>query len=250
MEQHMALETVPEPMNSRIQKRGWVPLDQIGEGGGARVFLCAQAEVVQAFNDILTDASGTVRDPRKDLETCTRLVRTLTISLVSKRNALAALKIPKALDSDNTRERLKREIKAMGEVLHPSLIRLMDFDQEASPEWFVMEYHHRGTLADSAEQYHGRIIQVLEAVRPIVEGVAAFNEKGYVHRDIKPNNIFLAEDGKLVLGDFGIVFPKLEGEERLTEIGTTLISRDWVPDWIRFSDSQPEPKVDVFMLAR
>jgi serine/threonine protein kinase len=126
----------------------------------------------------------------------------------------------------------------------------MDFDQEASPEWFVMEYHHRGTLADSAEQYHGRIIQVLEAVRPIVEGVAAFNEKGYVHRDIKPNNIFLAEDGKLVLGDFGIVFPKLEGEERLTEIGTTLISRDWVPDWIRFSDSQPEPKVDVFMLAK
>ena len=246
----MALNTVPEPMNSRIQKRGWVPLDQIGEGGGARVFLCAQAELVQAFNNLLTDASGPIRDPKKDLDICTRLVRTLSNSLVSKRDALAALKIPKALDDNKTRERLKREITAMQEVVHPSLIRLMDFDREDFPEWFVMEYHHRGTLADSAKQYHGRIVQVLEAIRPIVEGVAVLNEKGYVHRDIKPNNIFLAENGKPVLGDLGIVFPKPEGDERLTELGTTLISRDWVPDWIRFSDSQPEPKVDVFMLAK
>ena len=246
----MALNTVPEPMNIRIRKRGWIPLDQIGEGGGARVFLCAQAELVQAFNNLLTDASGPIRDPKKDLDICTRLVRTLSNSLVSKRDALTALKIPKALDDNKTRERLKREIIAMQEVMHPSLIRLMDFDREDSPEWFVMEYHQRGTLADSAKQYHGGIVQVLEAIRPIVEGVAVLNEKGYVHRDIKPNNIFLAEDGKLVLGDLGIVFPKPEGEERLTELGTTLISRDWVPDWIRFSDSQPEPKVDVFMLAK
>jgi|CXWL01.1.fsa_nt_gi serine/threonine protein kinase len=246
----MDLNAVPEPMNSRIREHGWVPLEQIGEGGGARVFLCAQAELVHAFNHLLADASAPIRDSTKDLKFCTRLVRMLALSLVSKGNALAALKIPKDHDDSKTCERLKREIVAMREVPHPSLIRLIDFDQEDSPGWFVMEYHQRGTLADSTKQYHGRIVKVLEAIRPIAEGVAALNEKGYVHRDIKPNNIFLAQDGKLVLGDFGIVFPRPVGEERFTELGTTLISRDWAPDWIRFSDSQPEFKVDVFMLAK
>jgi hypothetical protein len=64
MEKQMTTNAVPEPMNSRIQEKGWIPLSQIGEGGGAKVFLCVQTEVVQAFGNLLTGASGAIRDRR------------------------------------------------------------------------------------------------------------------------------------------------------------------------------------------
>jgi len=112
-----------------------------------------------------------------------------------------------------------------------------------------MEYHPGGDLARIVGTYKEQPLKSLLAIRPVVEGVAELHKLGYVHRDIKPKNIFVAKGGELVLGDFGIVFPP-EEEARLTRAEEEILSRDWVPDWIRFDEAPPQHKVDVFMLAK
>jgi serine/threonine protein kinase len=238
---------LPEPLNSQVQAAGWIPLESKGEGGGGKVYLCVKAALVRSIEN-LPIGGGAVRDPQKAFDISSRVIRDLHSSFITERDALAALKIPKALDDPSTLDRLKRETSAMKSISDPSLIRLIDNDKSNSPSWFVMEYHRCGTLVDAATRYQGKIVKVLESIRPMVEATGLLHEHGYIHRDIKPNNIFLSEEGRLILGDFGIVFPREEGH--ITDTGMTLFSRDWIPDWMRFTDLEPEPKVDVFMLAK
>src|SRR5574337_708373 len=118
----------------------------------------------------MAQSGAVVRNPEKSFDVCARLIRSLSNSLVAERDALCALKIPKALDDPTTRDRLTREIAAMNAVANPALIRLIDFDKEESPEWFVMECHRRGTLVVNVKRYHGQIVETLQAIRPVVKG--------------------------------------------------------------------------------
>jgi serine/threonine protein kinase len=236
---------VPEPINSRVQEAGWIPLKFVNEGGGAKVYLCAKVEMFNLVSRLMS--TGAVV-PNLQVADVGDIVQQLSNHLVRQRDALAVLKIPKSADDPATYERLKREITAMRAVSHPSLIRLFEAESKDPPEWFVMEWHANGDLSRHVAQYEGQAVKTIQAVLPVLEALAALHEKGFVHRDIKPSNIFVSDQGHLVLGDFGIVFPR--EEERLTELGTTLISRDWVPDWARFTDAPPQPKLDVFMIAK
>lgn len=240
---------VPEPLNSRVQLAGWIPLSFAGEGGGAKVYLCAKAKMFNLVEQLVS-SGGSVRDPKKNVEVIGGIIQGLSNHLIGQKDALAALKIPRAQDDPATFERLKREIAAMRAVSHPALIRLFAAEEKDPPEWFVMEWHPNGNMSTIVEQYKGQVAKTIHAILPVVEALAALHEKGFVHRDIKPSNIFVSDQGQLVLGDFGIVFPTEAAGERLTEPSTTLISRDWIPDWARFTDSPPQPKIDVFMVAK
>ena len=77
-----------------------------------------------------------------------------------------------------------------------------------------MEYHEKGTLSEHAGEYKGDVFKSLKAFRDIVDAVSKLHSNKIVHRDIKPDNIFVANDGRLVLGDCGLAF-KLQNQERL-----------------------------------
>lgn len=240
----------PEQLNSRVQRCGWIPLALLGEGGGGKVYLCAKAELVKTIEELMQETRGSVSIAGKRSKLAGKVIKDLSNSLVTRRDALAALKIPKANGDSAVYERLKREITAMSAINHPALIRLFTSDENNPPEWFAMECHSRGTLNDSVALYQGDIVNTLQSIRPIAEAIAQLHKKGFIHRDIKPNNIFLTDRGNLVLGDFGIVFPREGSMDRLTTVEQSLFSRDWIPDWARFSDATPQPKIDVFMLAK
>ncbi len=238
---------LPEPLNSRIQQCGWIPIELVGQGGGAKVYLCSKAEQVKVIQELM-GARGAVSRPAADLKEAGDILKCLSNGLVRRKDALAALKVPHAENSVPF-QRLKREVEAMRAIQHPSLIRLFGADEQDPPEWFVMEWHPNGTLSQSIDQYKGNLVKSLRAMLPIIEAVADLHDKGFIHRDIKPSNIFISDQGHLVLGDLGIVFPT-EERERLTEPSVSLVSRDWIPDWARFTESPPQPKIDVFMLAK
>ena len=153
-----------------------------------------------------------------------------------------------AKDEATALERMKQELSALESVNHPSLVKVLDSNLDQ--KWFVMEFFEGGTLSGYLGTYEGRVLGALRAFRPVVDAVAALHAKKVVHRDIKPDNIFVASDGHLVLADCGLAF-RLENKERLTMTFENVGTRDFQPPWsygMRLADVQPA--FDVFSLVK
>ena len=145
-------------------------------------------------------------------------------------------------------ERMKRELSALKSINHPSLVKVLDSNLDQ--KWFVMEFFEGGTLSDHFQRYKGRVLDALRALRPIVDAVSALHTEKVVHRDIKPDNIFVASDGHLVLADCGLAF-KVENQERLTLTWENVGTRDFQPPWSYGTRlEEVRPTFDVFSLAK
>ena len=143
---------------------------------------------------------------------------------------------------------MKRELATLESVSHPSLVKVLDSNLDE--KWFVMEFLEGGTLSDRLGTYKGRVLDALRAFRSIVDAVTELHKEEVVHRDIKPDNIFVASDGHLVLADCGLAF-KVENQERLTLTWENVGTRDFQPPWsygTRLAEVQPA--FDVFSLAK
>jgi len=148
-------------------------------------------------------------------------------------------------------ERLQSEVDALNNISHPSILKLLHADVPS--KLMITEYHSNGTLADNRDRFTGNVRASLEAFCPLVAAVAILHENGIIHRDIKPENIFVASDGRLVLGDFGIVFFQDEERRRLTStFGEKVGTAEWMAPWANVRERLDEinPKFDVFPLGK
>jgi serine/threonine protein kinase/dipeptidyl aminopeptidase/acylaminoacyl peptidase len=113
----------------------------------------------------------------------------------------------------NDRERMQRfeqEARATGMLNHPNLLTVYDVgrDEEGNP-FLVTELLEGETLRSRLERGALSPRKAVEAALQMSQGLAAAHDKGVVHRDLKPDNIFLTRDGRLKILDFGIA--KLTG---------------------------------------
>jgi serine/threonine protein kinase len=159
--------------------------------------------------------------------------------------------VQKRLKNPARIERFKKEIKAGLELSHPNVIRVIDYVLEADRPYLVAEYCSHGTLGD-ADLSQLSIIERLRLFASITRGVAhAHSQKPpIIHRDIKPNNIFIREDGTPVVGDFGICFID-EGGERLTVVDEVMGPRWFVaPELEDGRTDEIGPWSDVYSLGK
>ena len=101
---------------------------------------------------------------------------------------------------------------------------MLEIDTDLS--WYVSKFYPNGTLADKIDMFKGNLLEAIKAIRPLVEAVATLHKKGYVHRDIKPQNIFLNSNKDLILGDFGLVYFIDNEHTRISETYENVGSRD------------------------
>lgn len=251
------MDKLSDNLRMRIRGDGWIVGEKIDSGGGGTVFTCYRENLIEGLVDFMKRTrqgavySGSVEDETISVG----LINSFTQSITRDGNCIAALKIPKVIlegsKDEHIGKRLSREIKAMASNDHPGLTKILGYDPANPPSWFVMPYYPGGTLAGKVASFMGEPLKTLLAIRPVIEGVSLLHDQGYIHRDIKPNNIFLDSVGRLVLGDFGIVFAKEDEQARLTRPGSLEFSRDWVPDWVRNRELEDySKKVDVFMLCK
>lgn len=175
-------------------------------------------------------------------------------------NGLAALKeftIPlgDAEEEGKAVGRLETEIKALTQLTklgHPGILKLIHANP--SKRFIVAEYHPGGTLDKQLSRYKGAALKALEAFRPLVDAVAEIHGQNAIHRDIKTENIFVAADGRLVLGDFGIVIFKDGPGERLTKkyekVGTSFWMAPWAYKNQRLEIEEVTPSLDIFPSAK
>ncbi len=98
-----------------------------------------------------------------------------------------------------------REAKIAAGLTHPNLINVFDQGQDGPLVYLAMEYIAGITLRQALDDF-GTFdsAQTLELIEGVLAGLAAAHKAGILHRDIKPDNVFLADDGRIKLGDFGL----------------------------------------------
>ncbi|MFM6980012.1 MAG: protein kinase domain-containing protein, partial [Micrococcales bacterium] len=108
-------------------------------------------------------------------------------------------------EDDNFKAKFLREAKIAAKLSHPNIVNIFDQGEEAELIYLAMEYVPSITLRDALKRF-GAIPprRALELFELILQGLAAAHQKNILHRDIKPENVFLADDGRIKLGDFGL----------------------------------------------
>jgi serine/threonine protein kinase/Tol biopolymer transport system component len=117
-----------------------------------------------------------------------------------------AVKILTALTlSDQERvQRFEQEARATGMLNHPNLLTIYDVGNEGGTAYIISELLEGETLRERLERGPLAARRAVDAALQVANGLAAAHEKGVIHRDLKPDNIFLTRDGRAKILDFGI----------------------------------------------
>jgi tRNA A-37 threonylcarbamoyl transferase component Bud32 len=143
--------------------------------------------------------------------------------------------------------RFEREAKALAQLSHPNIVHVHDYGEYEGAPYLVMEYLPCGTLAQrpSAPMPWQQAVHVL---LPIAQALTYAHQHNIIHRDIKPGNILLTENGLPMLSDFGIA--KILGNNApgtITSAGAGIGTPEYMApeQWT----GQAGPQADIYSLG-
>jgi serine/threonine protein kinase len=120
-----------------------------------------------------------------------------------RRVALKFVK-PEGVDDAALRKRLLREARALAQVRHPNVVAVYDAGESDDEVCLVLELVTGGNARAWRAAKPRTMQEILGVWRQAAAGIAAVHRAGIVHRDIKPDNVFVAEDHRVMVGDFGL----------------------------------------------
>jgi len=162
--------------------------------------------------------------------------------LLERDIAVKEVRLPAAVtpaDADVVHQRTLREAKTAARLNHPGVVTVFDvFEEDGSP-WIVMEFV-RARALDQVVTEDGPL-PPLAAARVgecLLSALSAAHSAGVLHRDVKPSNVLLGQDGRAVLTDFGIA--TFAGDPALTQVGMVVGSPGFTaPERLRGQPATP-----------
>ncbi|MET8483696.1 protein kinase [Streptomyces tendae] len=164
--------------------------------------------------------------------------------------AVKELRFPGNIDEEEKRRlitRTLREAKAIARIRNNSAVTVYDVVEEDDRPWIVMELVEGKSLAEAIREDG-----LLEPRRAAEVGLAVLDvlrsahREGILHRDVKPSNVLIAEDGRVVLTDFGIA--QVEGDPSITSTGMLVGAPSYIsPE--RARGHKPGPAADLWSLG-
>ncbi|MCW2613559.1 MAG: serine/threonine protein kinase, partial [Frankiales bacterium] len=171
--------------------------------------------------------------------------------LLGREVAVKEVTFPPGLSSEDRevlRERTRREARAAAQLDHPSAVTVFDVVEQDGSPYLVMELVEARTLAQVVRADGPLSPQAVAQVGLALLGaLEAAHRQGVLHRDVKPSNVMLADDGRVVLTDFGIATSTGDASS-LTHTGMLLGSPAYIaPERLR---GQPlGPPSDLWSLG-
>ena len=144
-------------------------------------------------------------------------------------------------------ERFVGEGQVLAQFKHPNIVRVSRYFTANGTAYIVMDYEAGGSLAtllaaETVPMEEGRLLRIFT---PLLEGLAEVHRKRWLHRDIKPGNIFLRAHDSPILLDFG----PAEHDMRRREQEPTLLTPGYAPVEQYSNDSQESPATDLYALG-
>ncbi|GGX68002.1 serine/threonine protein kinase [Streptomyces minutiscleroticus] len=164
--------------------------------------------------------------------------------------AVKELRFPSSIDEDEKRRlitRTLREAKAIARIRNNAAVTVFDVVDEDDRPWIVMELVEGKSLAEVIRQ-DGTLTpkRAAEVGLAVLDVLRSAHREGILHRDVKPSNVLIAEDGRVVLTDFGIA--QVEGDPSITSTGMLVGAPSYIsPE--RARGHKPGPAADLWSLG-
>ncbi|MDF6044347.1 serine/threonine protein kinase [Streptomyces sp. JH14] len=164
--------------------------------------------------------------------------------------AVKELRFPSAIDDDEKRRlitRTLREAKAIARIRNNGAVTVYDVVDEDDRPWIVMELIEGKSLAEVVRE-DGVLTprRAAEVGLAILDVLRLAHREGILHRDVKPSNVLISEDGRVVLTDFGIA--QVEGDPSVTSTGMLVGAPSYIsPE--RARGHKPGPPADLWSLG-
>ncbi|MFJ5515659.1 serine/threonine-protein kinase [Streptomyces griseoluteus] len=164
--------------------------------------------------------------------------------------AVKELRFPSNIDEEEKRRlitRTLREAKAIARIRNNSAVTVFDVVDEDDRPWIVMELVEGKSLAEVIRE-DGVLTprRAAEVGLAVLDVLRSAHREGILHRDVKPSNVLIAEDGRVVLTDFGIA--QVEGDPSITSTGMLVGAPSYIsPE--RARGHKPGPAADLWSLG-
>ena len=181
----------------------------IGEGGMANVYLA---------NDTILDRKVAVKVLRGDLSSDDKFIR-----------------------------RFQREALSVSNLSHPNVVEVYDVGEEDGSHYIVMEYIEGKTLKQLLKKRESlTLTEVIDIMTQLTDGIAHAHASYIIHRDIKPQNIMIEDDGRIKITDFGIAMAL--NATQLTQTNSVMGSVHYLPPE-QASGKSATVKSDIYSLG-
>ena len=127
----------------------------------------------------------------------------------TKLDRKVALKVlpPELAESEERRARFKREAKAIAALNHPNIVTVYSVEEDDSVHFITMELVKGKTVTELLPKTGFPLSRFFDVAIPLANAVAAAHQEGITHRDLKPDNMMVGDDGRVKVLDFGLAKP-------------------------------------------
>ncbi|KAA6187931.1 DUF1566 domain-containing protein [Thiohalocapsa marina] len=149
-------------------------------------------------------------------------------------------------------EQFVREARTLAQLDHPNVVRVRQFFEANGTAYLVMDYYEGLSFAEYLEQQGGRVPEetAVQLMLPILDGLRAVHAKGFLHRDVKPQNIYLAKTDvggvRPILLDFGAARQAMGERSRSMSV---VISAGYAPFEQYSRKGKQGPWTDIYAAA-
>ncbi|MCA9488509.1 MAG: serine/threonine protein kinase [Myxococcales bacterium] len=151
------------------------------------------------------------------------------------------------IDDPHLKARFETEAHTMARLSHPNLMRVLDVDRDGAIPYIVMELARGGSIVQWMKR-NGPMPprMAVEVAVQCADGLQYAHEQGVVHRDVKPHNILVHENGRVVITDFGIA---RVNDTDLTATGSAMGTFAFMAPEQRTDAKNVDPRADIYALG-
>lgn len=165
-------------------------------------------------------------------------------------NADRNLHVLKRLKNKSRLPRFEKEIDALKKLSHPGILKIIATAESQDVPFYVAEYCEKGDLS-KFDLSNKPLLEKLRFYREICDAMAAAHRGNFIHRDLKPQNILIRENGSVAVGDFGLCLNVDDIEGRLTQSSEAIGARHYIaPELEDGRMDDPKPSSDVYSLGK